>query len=60
MENNMTSTAVEKAQLFADFTQQTVYLMGASFLLGSFTTLFMLLILDWIRQSKAERMERNG
>ncbi len=55
MESDKSNVALQKVQILADITQQTIYLMGASFLLGSLTTLFMLLILDWIRQSKAER-----
>ncbi len=57
MDTGENGAALQKVQLLAEISQQTIYLMGASFLLGSLTTLFMLLILDWIRQSK---LERNG
>lgn len=60
MDVNQTEDAAQKVQVLADITQQTIYLMGASFLLGSLTTLFMLLILDWVRVSKAERAEKNS
>ncbi|MFO0388266.1 MAG: hypothetical protein ACK502_00905 [Alphaproteobacteria bacterium] len=60
MDTSKNEAALHKVQALAEITQQTIYLMGASFLLGSLTTLFMLLILDWVRQSKAERAERNG
>ncbi len=42
----------ETTQMMADFTQNTVYLMGASFILGSLFTLFLLLILDFVRRNK--------
>ncbi len=42
--------ALENIQLISDISQQTVYLMGASFVLGSMFTLFMLLVLDWVRR----------
>jgi len=36
-------------------TQSSIYLMGASFILGSLFTLFLLLVLDFMRRGKAER-----
>jgi len=39
-------------QTLVDVTQQTVYLMGASFILGSLLTVLMLLALDFIRRNK--------
>ena len=47
----------ENAQALLDFTQNTVYLMGASFVLGSLFTLFLLLVLDFVRRNKAEHQE---
>lgn len=44
----------ETTQMMADITQNTVYLMGASFILGSLFTLFLLLILDFVRRNKTE------
>ncbi len=51
----MENHAVQKMQILSDFSQQTVYLMGSSFVLGSMFTLFILLILDWIRRDKNEK-----
>lgn len=44
---------MENAQLLMDITQNTIYLMGASFVLGSLFTLLLLLILDFVRRNKA-------
>lgn len=44
----------ENSQALMDITQNTIYLMGASFVLGSLFTLFLLLILDFVRRNKAE------
>ena len=41
-------------QTLLDITQNTIYLMGGSFIIGSMFTLFLLLILDWVRSSKTE------
>jgi hypothetical protein len=50
---NATVTPVQHAQTFAELSQQTIYLMGGSFVLGSLFTLFLLLVLDFIRRNKA-------
>jgi hypothetical protein len=42
-------------QTLSDVTQNTIYLMGASFILGSLFTLFLLLILDFVRRNKTEQ-----
>ena len=47
--------AAQNTQTLVDVTQQTVYLMGASFILGSLVTVMMLLILDFVRRNKAGR-----
>jgi hypothetical protein len=44
----------EKLQALSDITRSTIWLMGASFVLGSLFTLLMLLILDFVRRNKAE------
>jgi hypothetical protein len=44
----------ENQQFLMDVTQNTIYLMGASFVLGSLFTLFLLLVLDFIRRNKTE------
>jgi hypothetical protein len=38
-----------------DISQNSIYLMGASFVLGSLFTLFLLLVLDFVRRGKGER-----
>ncbi len=38
-----------------DITQNSIYLMGASFVLGSLFTLFLLLVLDFVRRNKSEK-----
>ena len=45
----------EKVRVLAEITQQTIYLMGASFVLGSLFTLFLLLVLDFIRRNKTDQ-----
>lgn len=45
----------ENAQALVDITQNTIYLMGASFVLGSLFTLFLLLVLDFVRRNKGEQ-----
>jgi ABC-type methionine transport system permease subunit len=49
MESKMTP---ENSQALLEFTQSTIYLMGASFVLGSLFTLFLLLVLDFVRRNK--------
>ncbi len=49
-----TTMTPEKVQMLADITQQTIYLMGASFVLGSLFTLFLLLVLDFMRRNKTD------
>lgn len=46
------ATATEHAQTLFDVTQQTIWLMGASFILGSLVTVLMLIALDFIRRDK--------
>ncbi|MDE3060172.1 MAG: hypothetical protein KGJ06_04110 [Pseudomonadota bacterium] len=41
-------------QVLLDITQNTIYLMGASFILGSLFTIFLLLVLDFVRRNKTE------
>lgn len=45
------------AQILTDLTQSTVYLMGACFVLGSLFTLFLLLVLDFVRRHKVPPQE---
>lgn len=46
----------ENSQAMMDITQNTIYLMGASFVLGSLFTLFLLLVMDFVRRNKAEKI----
>ncbi|MEQ1788945.1 MAG: hypothetical protein ABL857_00730 [Rickettsiales bacterium] len=48
-------TIIEKTQILSDISQQTILLMGSSFVLGSMFTLFALLILDWVRRDANEK-----
>ena len=45
------------AEFLAHFTQETIYLMGICFILGSLTTIFILLILDMVRRAREEIAE---
>jgi len=45
----------ETAQSMLEITQNSIYLMGASFVLGSLFTLFLLLVLDFVRRGKGEK-----
>ncbi len=51
------NTTPEQTQAVIDFSQNTVYLMGASFVLGSLFTLFLLLVLDFVRRNKADAQD---
>jgi hypothetical protein len=48
-----TDVATQHTQTMVEVSQQTVYLMGASFILGSLVTVLMLLALDFVRRNKA-------
>jgi len=45
----------EASQSMLEITQNSIYLMGASFVLGSLFTLFLLLVLDFVRRNKDEK-----
>jgi hypothetical protein len=47
--------SADNSQALMDITQNTIYLMGASFVLGSLFTLFLLLVLDFIRRNKTDK-----
>lgn len=42
------------AEFLLHLTQQTIYLMGVSFMLGSLCTIFILLILDMVRRIRSD------
>jgi len=42
-------------QSVLELTQNSIYLMGASFVLGSLFTLFLLLVLDFMRYGKSNK-----
>lgn len=61
MDAETLENATETATIIADpavveslmeLTTQSIYLMGASFVLGSLFTLFLLLVLDFVRRGK--------
>jgi len=52
MDNNLQHVTVTQNAL--ELTQNTIYLMGGSFILGSLFTLFLLLILDFVRRNKGD------
>lgn len=45
------------AEFGKNLAQQTVYLMGISFMLGSLFTIFVLIILDMLRAARESREE---
>lgn len=45
----------ENQQVLSEISQSTVYLMGSSFVLGSMFTLFLLLVLDFVRRNKIDK-----
>ena len=47
---NAAAIAADHAHTLADFSQNVIYLMGLSFVLGSLFTIFILLLLDWMRR----------
>ncbi len=54
MEKHMSQTNM---QAMLEIAQNTIYLMGASFILGSLFTLFLLLVLDFVRRNKTQDMD---
>jgi hypothetical protein len=51
----METTLSPQAQNLYEITQQTIFLMGGSFVLGSLFTLLLLLILDFVRRNKVDK-----
>ena len=49
------AVTTENSAVLASITQNTIMLMGASFILGSLFTLFLLLILDFVRRNRVEK-----
>ena len=45
----------EATQTLLEITKSTVYLMGASFVLGSMFTLLLLLVLDFVREHRSNQ-----
>lgn len=45
----------QKTNMLADVAQNTVYLMGGSFILGCLVTLLLLLVLDFVRRGKTSQ-----
>lgn len=57
----MDKLSSENLQLLADLSEHTIYLMGGSFVLGSLFTIFLMLMLDFVRhlQAEKEQAEKN-
>jgi len=51
----MQKLSPEHVQVLADLSEHTIYLMGGSFILGSLFTLFLLLMLDFVRAMQADK-----
>lgn len=49
------TAALDKIQFVSDISQSTIYLMGSSFVLGGMFTLFILLVLDWVRRKDNDK-----
>jgi hypothetical protein len=47
----------ENSEVLMQVAQNAIYLMGASFVLGSLFTLLLLLILDFVRRNKTQGTE---
>lgn len=54
MDESKIAAAQQSSQFALEITQNTIYLMGLSFVLGSMVTLLLLLMLDFVRQSRKE------
>ncbi len=48
------------AEAVVSLTQTTVYLMGASFVLGSLSTILVLILLDFVRLARAGGFKQRG
>ena len=48
----------EKMLHVMDFSINTIYLMGTSFILGSLVTIFVLLLLDFMRRNSDEETSK--
>ena len=56
MENVATKVATqEHLQSAFELTQNSIYIMGGSFVLGSMFTLLLLLLLDFMRRNKGAK-----
>jgi len=56
----MENMSPENSQMLTELSERTVYLMGGSFILGSLLTILLLVMLDFTRQLKLERMEKDN
>lgn len=53
--SSATAASQEMVDVMLNISHNSIYLMGASFVLGSLFTLFLLLVLDFVRRGKSER-----
>ena len=51
----MQPLSAEKINILADLSERTIYLMGGSFVLGSLVTVFLLVMLEFVRRLERER-----
>lgn len=50
-------TPLQQQEMLAELSNQAIYLMGISFVLGSLFTIFSLLIMDMLKRIREEREE---
>ncbi|MDX1974800.1 MAG: hypothetical protein SFT92_03900 [Rickettsiales bacterium] len=54
------TAALQTGRAFLELSQETIYLMGGSFILGSLFTIFLLILLDFMRAYKLEKEEKGN
>lgn len=57
MVSNQVEAASERAAFAAQLTEHVVYLMGASFIVGSLFTILILMLLDFMQRNKLKRKD---
>ncbi len=45
----------ETTEILAEITESTIYLMGISFILGSLFTIFLLVVLDFMKRNRSKK-----
>lgn len=54
MKHSVANKAIEAAQ-FSDLSENVIYLMGLSFIVGSLFTVLMLILLDYMQRDRAAK-----